>query len=93
MPYDPNFPPSHAPLNSVDFRNQFNALKALMDGLQAQLDALPTSPDMLNVITDNSAANVNGVLPLNLTVSDPPTAAETQAIADKLNAVLTALWR
>ena len=41
----------------------------------------------------NSSANSNGVPLLNLTVSAPPTQAEVQAIADKLDALLTALRR
>ena len=93
MAFDPTKPATGSPLVSAEMRNQLNALKAMMDNLQTQLDALPTSPDMTNAISDNSAANVNAVVPLNLTVSDPPTAAETQAIVDKLNEVLTALWR
>ena len=93
MAFDPTKPANNAPLAAAEMRNQLTALKALVDDLQSQLDALPTSPDLLNAISDNSAANVNAVTPLNLTVSDPPTQAETQAIADKLNEVLTALWR
>ena len=93
MAFDPTKPANNSPLAAAEMRNQLTALKALVDDLQSQLDALPTSPDMTNAISDNSAANVNAVTPLNLTVSDPPTAAETQAIADKLNEVLTALWR
>ena len=93
MAFDPTKPATGSPLVSAEMRNQLTALKALMDDLQSQLDALPTSPDLLNAISDNSAANVNALTPLNLTVSDPPTATETQAIVDKLNEVLTALWR
>ena len=93
MAFDPTKPANNAPIVSAELRNQFTALKALVDDLQSQIDALPTSPDILNAISDNSAANVNGVPPLNLTVSDPPTQAETQAITDKLNEVLAALWR
>ena len=93
MAYDPTKPANGSPIVSAELRNQFTALKALVDDLQSQIDALPTSPDILNAISDNSAANVNAVTPLNLTVSNPPTQAETQAIADKLNEVLAALWR
>ena len=93
MAFDPTKPATGSPLVSAEMRNQLNALKALIDDLQSRLDALPASPEIATVISDNSAANVNAVVPLNLTVSDPPTAAETQAIVDKLNEVLTALWR
>ncbi len=40
MPFDPNFPPFNAELISADFRDQFNALKALSDGLQAALNQM-----------------------------------------------------
>jgi hypothetical protein len=40
MAYDPNFPPTNAELISADFRNQFQALKALIDALQAQMNGL-----------------------------------------------------
>ena len=35
MPYDPSFPPTDAVLVSVQFRDQFNALKALIDAVPA----------------------------------------------------------
>ena len=37
MPYDPNFPPDHQPLNAAPWRNQFNGLKDLIDAQAAQL--------------------------------------------------------
>jgi len=40
MPFDPAFPPHGVGLVSADWRAQFNSLKALIDGLQAQVDAL-----------------------------------------------------
>ena len=39
MPYDPNFPPDHQPLNAAPWRDQFNGLKALIDAQQQQLAA------------------------------------------------------
>jgi hypothetical protein len=41
MAFDPNWPPTNAELLSADFRNQFQGLKALIDALQAQVNALP----------------------------------------------------
>ena len=41
MAFDPSQPVLHAALTSDLFRNQFNALKALIDELQTRLDALP----------------------------------------------------
>ena len=40
-----------------------------------------------------SSANSNGVATLGLTVSDPPTQAEMQALANKLDELITALRR
>ena len=42
MPYDPNFPPDHQPLNAAPWRDQFNGLKALIDAQSAQIGALQT---------------------------------------------------
>ena len=42
MRYDPNFPLTNAELESAPFRDQFNALKALIDAQAAQLAALGT---------------------------------------------------
>ena len=86
MPFDINWPPDHAELDGAPFRNQFNGLKDMVD-------AVPTSPEMASVIADNSASNVNGVMPLNLTISDPPTRAEVQAVVDKMNELITSAWR
>ena len=40
-----------------------------------------------------TSANTNGVATLGLSVSDPPTQAEMQAVADKLDALIAALRR
>ncbi len=51
MPFDPNFPPHQAALISQQWRDQFNALKALddakgarIDALEAQVAAIPAGP-------------------------------------------------
>lgn len=50
MPFDPNFPLHGAGLVSQDWRNQFNALKALIDAaapigcVQAWLKSFPNTP-------------------------------------------------
>jgi len=41
----------------------------------------------------NSATNVNGMATLNLMVSDPPTQADVQALANKLDELILALRR
>jgi hypothetical protein len=40
MPFDPTWPPFNAELEAAPFRDQFNALKSLIDGLTAQVSAL-----------------------------------------------------
>jgi hypothetical protein len=40
MPFDPNWPPTNAELESAPFRNQFTSLKASIDALTAQVAAL-----------------------------------------------------
>ena len=40
-----------------------------------------------------TSSNSNAVVPLNLIVSDPPTQAEMQALADKVQELLLALRR
>jgi hypothetical protein len=81
MPFDPNFPPDHQELDAAPFRDQFNALKALND---AVVDG--------SALQDTFRANVSGSsLPvdyLRLTVSNPPTQAQMQAIADKIDEML-----
>lgn len=46
MPFDPNYPPTNAPLLSAPFRNQFNSLKSLIDAIltitAAQVDGVNT---------------------------------------------------
>jgi hypothetical protein len=46
--YDPTYPPANAEIESAPMRNQFNALKALIDAIQtltaAQVDGVTTLP-------------------------------------------------
>ncbi len=39
MAFDPNYPVDHSLIAAADFRNQFNALKALMDAQQSTIDS------------------------------------------------------
>jgi hypothetical protein len=58
MPYDPNFPPDHQPLNGAPFRDQFNALKALVDAQSAQLAAWQAQFTLLVPVVTRSAGGV-----------------------------------
>jgi len=63
MPYDPNFPPDHQQLDAAPFRDQYNALKALNDGLQVTVDSQQTQITALQSQVDGQQTqmvNMNG---------------------------------
>lgn len=86
MPYDPTKPANGAPIISAELREQFAGLKQLMD-------ELPESQPMQDLLDYQTAGACKNVPDLGLTVSDPPTQAEVQAIADKLDYLLFNLRR
>ena len=79
MPFDPTLPLNNSLVSSAELRNQFNGLTELVIGLQDQCDDTPH--------------NTNGIGQLSLTISNPPTQAQVQAIHDKINEMLTAMFR
>ena len=81
--FNPSLPLANSQVSSSELRDQLNGLKGL-------IDALPTSAAMTNAIVNNSAAPI-GVTQLGLTVSNPPTQAQVQAIVTKLNELINAL--
>lgn len=93
MPYDPTKPADGSLADAAELRAQFAAMKALIDALQAQVNALPTMGDVNAAITANSAGPCPGFPFLNLVASDPPTQAEVQAIADRFDELVTPLKR
>ncbi len=65
MPFDPSWPPTNAELESAPFRDQFNALKALLDAQAALLTSLQAQ---INILAAQLAALANlvpigGVIP------------------------------
>jgi hypothetical protein len=67
MAYDPTKPVDDSPLDAAEMRGQLTALKALIDGLQAQIVALQTLvnqkaslDDVNQAVAANSARNVDG---------------------------------
>ena len=63
MPYDSNLPVDHSSIVAAELRNQFNALKALIDAQQIQITALqshfpPPAPD----ISNGSGASVDAAI-------------------------------
>ena len=84
MAFDPNLPANHAPIIAVELRDQFNAL-------DAKIGECATQVSLNDAIIIGSAANFDGVAELRLTVSNPPTQAQVQAILAKLNELIGGL--
>ena len=79
MAFDPTLPVNNSLISSAELRNQFNGLQDQIIGLQDEVDDTPR--------------NTNGVAQLALTISNPPTKAEVEAIRDKINEMLAAMFR
>ena len=86
MPFDPTLPADHSPVVAAELRNQFAGLKDL-------IDAVPASSDVDNAIAAQTPNNVDAVGVPGGSFSDPPTAAEVQALQDKLTELIVALHR
>jgi len=86
MAFDPTLPADHAQIVAAELRNQLNALNDA-------LSAYSTTADMEQEIFANSAGNVATLAKLNMTVSNPPTQAQMQAIADKVDEFITLAQR
>jgi hypothetical protein len=84
MAFNATLPQTNAPITSAELRAQFTGLKTL-------IDAVPTSPNMASAITNQVAADLVGVTPLSLSISNPPTQAQVTAILDRLNLLITRL--
>ena len=93
MPFDPTKPQENTPLDAAEMRSQLNALKQLIDELQAQLASRPTAAEVEQMILQQSAGAVTHVEPLNQNVGDPPTQAEVQTVSSQLDALITELRR
>jgi len=109
MSYDPNFPPHGADLISAEFRAQFNALKQLLDDLDAgklsladfsaafgNLNAVvqgKASQSDLTTAIAGTSSNSNAIPVLAMSVSDPPLQGQVQSIANKVDDLINALRR
>jgi hypothetical protein len=91
MPFDSNFPPDHQDLDAAPFRDQFNGLNDNINNLANQVANLPTVDSVLDTVTAYAARNVDGLGALTLTISNPPTQAQVQAIVNAYNTLLLAL--
>lgn len=101
MAFNPSLPVAGSEIDAVELRAQFN-------GLRDEVAAIPAGPpgangadgapgevsaaDLLNERI-NHARNPTGVAALGLMVSDPPTQAELQVVAAKLDELIVALRR
>ena len=95
MPFNVNLPANNSVISSAELRDQFNGLR---DELDDRCDSVADSrPDEARVgeLINEQAAGIVGpqVSPLTLTVSDPPTQSEVQAIVDAYNLLLGAVRR
>ncbi len=86
MPYDPTKPANNSPIVSAELRNQ---LQGLMDEIQQRA----LYQDVNDAITVQAAGPVNNIQPPAFNVSNPPTQAQVQAMADYLVQFYTALSR
>ena len=100
MPFDTTLPVEDTELDAAQMRDQFNGLNDLITGLSVQSDNLanqindlPHFIDLDEQITAKAAGPCEQVNPLAMTVSNPPTQAQVQAIANKLDELLARLKR
>ena len=100
--FDPTIPQEDTELDAAQMRDQFNGLKALIDGVPAGPQGIPgppgevTTADMTAAIAAallDTPHNCTGVSLLPIPPNDPPTRADLLAVIDKLNELITALRR
>jgi hypothetical protein len=84
MAFNPALPQTNSPQSSAEMRGQLTGLKDL-------IDALPASSAMADAIINQTAGTLSGVSALGLNVSNPPTQAQVQAIANRLDLLINAL--
>ncbi len=98
MSFDPARPHDSATIIAAELRDQFNALKALIDAQAAQIAAqaaqIASLQSQLNAAIAGTSNNSNAVGNLSLTINNnPPQQFEVQPIADKVDELINALRR
>jgi hypothetical protein len=93
MAYDPSKPVNGSPIVAAELRNQFAGLNSNISTLAVAVGDLPTSADVANAISTNSAGLPSAVPPPDFVISDPPTQAEVQVLADYILQLYNALNR
>ena len=101
MAFDPDKPANSVQVTAAELRAQFNALKALNDALSSHVDDIVNGYNTTLIDIEQKEAtdfadtskNTNAVATLGLVVSDPPTQAQIQSLADKVDELILALRR
>ena len=95
MAFDPTLPADNANVQAPVLRAQLNGLRELIDTIPVGPQGPPGEVSAQQLLDEriNTARNPLGLQPLGLVVSDPPTQAEMQALATRLDAMLTELQR
>ena len=98
MLFDPTKPAFGSPDSSAEMREQFNALKAIIDAQSAQIASLTAQladvPNQIAAAISATSSNSNAVPNLGLSIANnPPQQSEVQPIADKVDELINALRR
>ena len=91
MAFDSTKPVDHAEIIAGELRNQFNALKALIDAQQAQMTAQQTQIAALQASLAAKATAVSSIPTNDLTISDPPGIDEMNTLYDKVKAIINGM--
>lgn len=86
MAFDSTKPANNSPIVAAELRTQFSGLNDLIQDRVVYAD-------LYDGINANAAGPVTGVALLSMSVSNPPTQAQMQAVANKIDEMLTALKR
>ena len=104
MSFDPNIPADNTKAKASEMRDQFNALKALIDTLQSSLAAqsgliltmqsqISTLQAQVTGLMNDTPHNCASVGDLSLTLSNPTQSFEVQQLIDKINELMGVLRR
>ena len=112
--FDSTKPINATNLKAFELRDQFNALKEIIDALttrveqvennqstmqtvvsdlQADVAGRTTQNQVETLISENSAAKVDSVDGVGLSIDDPPSQNQVQQIADKVDELINGLHR
>ena len=92
MPFNPSLPANNSPISSSELRDQLNGLN---DAINACVTHDGLSDEIQTTVAwEGTARNLDlSIGRLDMAVSDPPTQAQVQAIADKMDELIDALRR